>query len=308
MEIVRILKECEPKKAFVFGMGGGGDIVSTVPVANFLKLFEFRVIYGGVIWDRLIVDPVPGPRALEELENIRRINEVIGLVDENTRTNYGVIPNLARAAKYFGEVIAIDITKGTKKLVSGMKDFMKENEIGMLVGVDAGGDSLAVGYESGLRSPLADAISVALLNELDGIVAVAGIGSDGELKFEELMLNIAEILKKRGFLGCSSLTEDDCKEMVEMCNYVVTEASRIPVMAYSGELGLKKIRKGRTVLVTPISALIFYFGARSVFEINEAAKLVTNCESIGEANVVLNKNGITTELDYERSVSDIKVA
>jgi len=308
MEIIRILKDCNVKKALVFGMGGGGDIVSTVPVANFLKLFEFRVIHGGVLWDRLIVDPVPGPRALEELENVRRFSEVIGVVDEDTRTNYGVIPNLARAAKYLGEVIALDITKGTKKLVSGMKEFMEENEIGMLLGVDAGGDSLAVGYESGLRSPLADAISVALLKELDGIVAVAGIGSDGELKFEELMLNMAEILKMGGFLGCSSLTEDDCREMVEMCNYVVTEASKIPIMAYSGELGLKRIRKGRTVLITPISALIFYFKARSVFEINEAAKLVTNCESIGEANAVLNKNGITTELDYERSVSDIKVA
>ncbi|MCS7144252.1 MAG: DUF1152 domain-containing protein [Archaeoglobaceae archaeon] len=307
MEIIRILKECEQKKALVFGMGGGGDIVSTIPVANFLKLFDFKIIYGGVLWDRLIIDPKPGPRAIEELENAEKFNEVIALLKENCRTNYGIKPNLARSAKQLGEVLALDITKGAKKLARGLEEFIAEKKIGITIGVDAGGDALAVGYESGVRSPLADAMSVAVLNEINGFVSVVGIGSDGELKFEELMLNIAEIYKKIGFLGCSSITSEDCKEMLKLCEDVVTEASRIPIMAHRGELGLKKIRKGRTVLITPISALIFYFRAKSVFEMNETAMLIRDCENIEEANRVLNKNGIITELDYERLVSDVKI-
>lgn len=308
MEIIKILKSCRQKRAFVFGMGGGGDIISTIPVANFLRLFDFDVLFGGVLWDRLIVDPKPGPRALEELENFRKFNDVIGLLNENTRTKYGVKPNLARSAKYFGEVFALDITKGTKRLAEGLEEFIEENKIGLTIGVDAGGDAIAIGYESGVRSPLADAVSVAVLSELDGIVSITGLGSDGELKFEELMLNIAELFKKGGFLGCSSVSSEDCREMQLLCEQVVTEASKIPVMAYRGEFGLKKIRKGRTVLITPISALIFYFRARNVLEINETAKLIKDCEGIEEANRILNKNGITTELDYERSVSDFKVA
>lgn len=302
-----MLKECEQKRAFVFGMGGGGDIVSTIPVANFLKLFDFDVIHGGVLWDRLIVDPKPGPRALEELENAEKFNEVIALVKETTMTNYGVKPNLARSAKQLGEVFAIDITKGVKKLARGFEEFINERKIGITIGVDAGGDALAVGYESGVRSPLADAVSVAVLNEINGLVSVAGIGSDGELKFEELMLNISEIYKSGGFIGCSSVTAEDSREMLRLCEDVVTEASRIPIMAHRGELGLKKIRKGRTVLITPISALIFYFKAKNVFELNETARLIKECESIEEANKLLNKNGITTELDYERLVSNVKI-
>ncbi|MEM2572480.1 MAG: DUF1152 domain-containing protein, partial [Archaeoglobaceae archaeon] len=65
----------------------------------------------------------------------------------------------------------------------------------------------------------------------------------------------------------------------------------------------KKIRKGRTVLITPLSALVLYFKAKAVMEVNESAKLVLNANSIEAANQILNKNGIITELDYEKTVS-----
>lgn len=307
MEIIRILKNCKHKKAFVFGMGGGGDIVSTVPVANFFKLFDFQVLYGGVMWDRLVIDPKPGPRAIEELENVEKFNDVIAFLNENSKTNYGIKPNLARSAKKLGRVVALDITKGAKRLSEGLKEFLEDEKIGIAVGVDAGGDAISVGYESGVRSPLADAISVAVLSEIDGIVSVSGIGGDGELKFEEIMMNIAEILRKNGFLGCSSVSAEDCKEMLKICEDVVTEASKIPIMAKSGKFGIEKIRRGRNVLVTPISALIFYFKAKAVFEINETAKFIKDSKNIEEANKILNKKGIITELDYERLVSDVKI-
>ena len=300
MELLRILKNCEKKKALVFGIGGGGDIVSTVPVSNFLRLFDFEVIRGGVIWDRLVVDPEPGPRSIEELLNIEKIAETLALIKEETRTCQGVKPNLARAAKFFGKVLGLDITKGVKQLREDLQDFAEREKIGLIIGIDAGGDAISVGYESGVRSPLADAISVAVLGLLDGIVAVSGFGSDGELKIEELLLNMSELYKNKGFLGCTSLSQNDFEEMLKICGEVVTEASRIPLLAYQGDFGIKKIRKGRTVLITPLSALIFYFRAKNVLELNECARLVLNSESIEEANEILNKNGIMTELDYER--------
>lgn len=303
MELVRILKDCKRKKALVFGMGGGGDIVSAIPVANFLRFFDFEILYGGVLWDRLVIDPKPGPRSVEELLAVEKICDTIAFVTEETRTSDGVRPNLARAAKHLGKVVGLDITKGVRKLREDLLSFSENQSLGLLIGVDAGGDSISVGYESGVRSPLADAISVAVLSELEGIVAVTGFGSDGELKFEELLLNISELYKLGVFLGCTALSESDCRLISEVCKEVVTEASKIPVMAYRGDFGLKKIRKGRTVLITPLSALVFYFKARGVFEINECAKLVKEARSIAEANMILNKNGIITEFDYERVVS-----
>lgn len=303
MELIRLLKNCKKKKALVFGIGGGGDIVSTIPVANFLRLFDFEVIHGGVMWDRLILDPKPGPRSVEELFNAEKIAETIAIIREETRTFDGVKPNLARFAKFSGTVLGLDITKGVRRLRRDLEKFIETEKIGLIIGVDAGGDAISVGYESGVRSPLADAMGVALLSELDGLVAVTGFGSDGELKFEELMLNISEIMRNNGFLGCSALSEEDCIEMERVCEEVVTEASKIPILAYRGEFGLKKIRKGRTVLITPMSAIVLYFKARAVMEINESAKLVLNAENIESANRILNKNGIMTELDYEKAVS-----
>ncbi|MFN3384160.1 MAG: DUF1152 domain-containing protein [Archaeoglobaceae archaeon] len=303
MELIRILKNCRRKKALVFGIGGGGDIVSTIPVANFLRLFDFEVIHGGVMWDRLILDPKPGPRSVEELLNAEKVAETIAIIGEDTMTTDGVKTNLARSAKFFGKVVGLDITKGVRRLREDLIRFIDTEGIELIIGVDAGGDAISVGYESGVRSPLADAIGVALLSELDGLVAVTGFGSDGELKTEELMLNISEIMRIHGFLGCSSLSDEDCLEMEKLCEYVVTEASKIPILAYRGEFGLKKIRRGRTVLITPISALVFYFKAKAVMSVNESAKLVLEAENIESANRILNKNGIITELDYERAVS-----
>ncbi len=308
MQILDVLKGCEGK-ALVFGIGGGGDIVSTIPVANFLSYFGLNSIHGSVVWDRIVVDPNPGPRKIEELENAEVVNDVVAIANERTRA-MGVELTVSRAAKHFGKVIALDINKGARKLAEGIRDFCDKEGISVVVGVDAGGDAIAVGYESGIKSPLSDSMCVAALKHLadvwDGkvMIAVTGFGSDGELKFEELLLNISILMRKREFLGCSAIGERDYEEMKKLTSYVVTEASKIPLMAFDGEIGLKKIRKSRTVLVTPLSALVFYFTASGVFELNEIAQEIIDAASIEEANARLKKFGVFTELDFERAVSE----
>lgn len=292
------------RKALVFGVGGGGDIVSTIPVANFLKKFNLDVIYGSILWDRLVVDPKPGPRSLNELLNVERVGETIAFVNEDTKTVDGVVPNVARASKFLNPVLALDITKGAKRLAKDLLSFVKREEIDIVLGVDAGGDAIATCYESGVRSPLADAVSVAVLKETDGVLAIFGFGSDGELKVEELLMNISEIIKRNGFLGCTSMNYKDYEEMKKLANYVITEASFLPLLAFEGFFGFKKLRRGRTAFISPVSILTFYFKASSVFEINEAAKIVVDAKNIEEANDLLHKAGILTELDYERSLAE----
>jgi len=303
MEIIELLKTLEPKKALAFGIGGGGDIVSTIPVANFLSHFGFETIHGSVVWDRIVLDPKPGPRSLEELHGVKIVNETVAIADEKTRTVDGVIPNIARASKHLGEVVALDLTKGAGKLADGLKDFAEREKISLIVGVDAGGDAISIGFESGVRSPLADAICVAALKKAGGIVAVTGFGSDGELRFEELLFNISQIMKNGHFLGCSAMSRKDYEMMQSLVKDVKTEASMIPLMAFEGEMGLKRLRKGRSALITPLSTLIFYFKAEGVYEINQAAKIVEGAGSFEEANSLLHLEGILTEFDFERAVA-----
>jgi len=303
MEIIDLLNSFSSRKALVFGIGGGGDIVSTLPVAGFLDHFGFEVYHGSIVWDRIVLDPKPGPRSLEELEGIEVINDTVGIANENTKTSDGVVPNIARASKHLGKIVALDITKGVERLAKGIGDFAEKEEIGIIIGVDAGGDAISVGFESGVRSPLADAISVAALKRIDGLIAVTGFGSDGELRVEELLLNISQIIADGGFLGCTSMSRKDYSRMKEVVKDVTTEASMLPLLAYEGYFGIKKLRKGRTAIITPLSTLIFYFKAKSVFEINEAAKIVEKASDFEEANALLNREGILTEYDFERAVS-----
>src|SRR5689334_20669714 len=58
------------KRPLVLGVGGGGDVVGALAVAEHCRLFHgANPIVGGVTWERSVVDPEPGPRRADEIEN-----------------------------------------------------------------------------------------------------------------------------------------------------------------------------------------------------------------------------------------------
>lgn len=60
------LEECfEADRALVFGAGCCGDVVSAVPTARLLEGHGVDVVLGGVAWERVVVDPRPGPRRFD---------------------------------------------------------------------------------------------------------------------------------------------------------------------------------------------------------------------------------------------------
>src|SRR6185369_6642100 len=59
------------RRALVVGVGGGGDVVGALVTARFLEFCGVDFRLGGLSWERSVYDPLPGPRALEEVENVR---------------------------------------------------------------------------------------------------------------------------------------------------------------------------------------------------------------------------------------------
>ncbi|MGQ0792706.1 MAG: DUF1152 domain-containing protein [Deltaproteobacteria bacterium] len=294
-------------KALLIGIGGGGDIVGTIPTAGLLGMFGIPSILGGLPWERSVHDPVPGPRTFSEILNVRALNDTVWLAHRDTMTRTGVrFAESVMAEIYETETVLVDITRGVPGVVKGLREAMREFEADLLIGVDVGGDAIAFGHEKGLTSPLADAVMTAALAELEGemaaVLGVFGWGSDGELTPEELDLSLGVVSKGGGMLGAWGITPDTLAQMQGVVRKVPTEASRIPVEAAGGARGETSIRSGtRTVALSTTSTLTFYMSPRVVVEkVSAPARAILASASLEEANDALHALGITTELDLER--------
>lgn len=291
------------KKALVLGIGGGGDVLGAFPTGRYLELLGVEVILGGVGWERIVYDPKPGPRSLEEVVGVERISETTGLADGETRTSYGVVFQCSNMARFLGKkTLLVDITKGVKGVARGIKETVRRMNIDFVVGVDVGGDVLAQGGEAGLRSPLADAMMLAALHQVDvpTVTAVFAPSCDGELTTEEILERISRIAEKGGYLGARGLTYEDVEAMSNALKYVKTEASMLPLLAWRGKRGIIEIRGGeRKVNLSILSTLTFYFDTEVVYSLSFLAKRVADSESLEEANRRLHEVNVVTEYDYE---------
>jgi hypothetical protein len=296
------------RRALVVGVGGGGDVVGALVTARFLEFcgLEFRL--GGLSWERSVYDPLPGPRTVEEVENVRPIHRRAWLANAETKTKTGVYFAESRMAAVRGEeILLIDINGGVDGVVEGLESALKEFQADLLVGVDVGGDSLAEGHEPGLRSPLADAVMLAAYVELEKrgvstLWAMFGYGSDGELTVEEIEAALARLAKAGGLLGAWGLTAPMADELEQVVKTVRTEASAIPLDCARGAWGERSMRQDlRKVRLTPLMGLTFFISTRVLFDtLSQPARAVAASASLEAANDALHKIGVKSELDLER--------
>jgi hypothetical protein len=295
-------------RALVIGVGGGGDVVGALAAARFLEFCGLEFVLGGLSWERSVIDPIPGPRMLSEVENVRVVHPRIWMANPNTQTKTGVFFAESKMAAIQGkEILLVDINGGVAGVVEGLQAAMKEFNADLLVGLDVGGDSLAQGHEPGLRSPLADSIMLAAYAELEQkghrtLWGVFGYGSDGELTVDEIEIALSELAKAGALFGAWSLTPKITAELAEVIQQVPTEASAIPVKCFRGAWGEGRIRGDqRSVKLTPLTALTFFMSAAKLFQtLSRPAQALRASASLEAANDALHTMGIKTELDLER--------
>jgi len=300
------------KKALLIGIGGGGDIVGTIPTADLLQMFNIECVYGGLSWERFTYDPMPGPRTFEEAKNVRKLNEVVWYANKDSLT----ITGSRFAESGFSEVIdketlLVDINPGPEAIAEGLLDAADKLGADLIVGVDVGGDVIAQGHEPGLMSPLADSVMTAafsrLETEIPSIIGLFGYGSDGELTHKELEASMKLKLKKGAIIGSWGITHDALRRLEEVVAVVPTEASRLPVLYSRGICEETTIRKGtRNVSLSMASTVTFYFSPGVLYESSKLAKAVSKSKSLEEANDALHLLDIHTELDLERDMQKEK--
>lgn len=306
MESLEDVFSCE--RALVYGIGGGGDVVGTVPTARLLEDHGVDTVIGGVPWERAVLDPTPGPYGLDEIEGIERVSETVALADGETQSRDGVRFAESNVAAHYGERVAlVDVRDGPGAVAAGLTAAADALDLDVIVGVDAGGDALAQGHEPGIRSPIADATGVAALATADvpTVLGVYGYGSDGELTQAELDDSLAVVAGEGGLLGAWGLTSRVVAELTDLLADVETEASRLPVEAAGGGLGERSIRGGdRQLRLTAASTVTFYLDPVAVAAVSDPVARIRSANGIEAVNRELRDAGYVTELSIERGEVD----
>jgi hypothetical protein len=301
------------RRPLVIGMGGGGDVVGALATAELARLYDnAEPVLGGLSWERRPFDPVPGPRAVSEIEGAEELAPGILLADADTRVRgRDVVFAESRMAEFLNQpTVLIDPDAGPAAVADGLAQTIAALKCDLLVLVDVGGDVIAHGDEPGLRSPLCDAVMLAAGGRLSTsgqpvLLGVFGIGCDAELTPDEVLARLATVAAAGGLCGARGLTGAVADRLEAAMQLVKTEASAQAVRAFRGASGLTTIRGGtRTLELSAVAAVTFYLDVD--IAINAAGRLaqaVADAASLEEANNALHELGVSTELDYERDAA-----
>lgn len=291
-------------------LGGGGDVASASMLALAARRLGIRSYVASIAWERMPIDPLPGPIRLSEIVNATNIGNYALLVNERTWAFRGdriVVFQAANASRVLREPIGVlDVASGCIGVKKGLEELLTYFGCDVVIGVDVGGDVLATGFEEELWSPLADFIGLAALKDLEGVLAIHSPGSDGELSPEYVLKRIALATERGGYLGARGVTPEDVENLERILEHVESEASKATLLAARGAYGKVEIRRGsRTVHVTPLNMITFFFKSSVVAELNPLIVELSNTRSIGEARKKLNDRRVYTELDLEEDAYEL---
>jgi hypothetical protein len=301
------------RRPLVIGMGGGGDVVGALATAELTRIYDGAApVLGGVAWERRPIDPEPGPRPTTEIEEAEEIAPGIMLAGPRTRVrDRDVYFAESRMSEFLGApTLLIDLSDGPASIAAGLVTAIEQLGCDLVVFVDVGGDVLAHGDEPGLRSPLCDAIMLAVAMRLGRLGhrvlgALFGVGCDAELTPAEVLARLAEVGAAGGLVGARGLTGPVAERLEQAMELVTTEASAQAVRAFRGAAGEVSIRGGaRTLELSSLASVTFYFDVEATIRaVGRLALAVDPADSLEEANQALNQLGVRTELDLEREAA-----
>lgn len=298
------------RTVLAIGIGGGGDVVGALAVAECVRALGGTAVVGGVTWERRPIDPVPGPRRLAELRDAQPIGPAAAVAGPETRGPGGFRFAESHMAALLDEpVVLIDPTPGPAAVADALAAAAARFACDTVVLADVGGDVLAHGDEPGLASPLCDAVMLAAAPRLAGrlpvVGALFGAGCDAELTPHEVLERVAEVAAAGGLLGAWGITPAALATLERAVAAVPTEASAQAVACARGAYGPEPIRGGRrTVERTPLGALTFFFAPEpAIASAARCAALVRDAADLEAADARLAAAGIRTELAYEREAA-----
>lgn len=283
--------------ALAIAAGGGGDAVTAAVLARKMPHLDVAAIMS-YSWDRLMIDPTPGPR---------RAADFAGLIDHGgiheltpaavLRT--GGLSTLPRLTQHIDlPILLIDIDAGVSGLADQIRKAAAAFGAAEVIIVDVGGDILAAGHEPGLRSPLADSTVLAAAVEagLPSQILVAGVGLDGELSTSEANLRLAVF----GAREVAVLTPPDVIEFEPVWVWHPSEANGLLAAAANGWRGTVETQRDSVVRLDDMSTRVHRVRAEPVAAGTLAALLPATTTLTDIENLLRDHRGYS-DVDIERN-------
>ncbi|HET6953516.1 MAG TPA: DUF1152 domain-containing protein [Acidimicrobiales bacterium] len=283
--------------ALYVATGGGGDALAAAIVHRALGRQDPAII-ATYAWERLVVDPLPGPRGIADFTGLRRLGAHAHAVVAGTAPRPPCDSTLPRLAADLGHtLVLLDPAGGAAGLAAQIDEAAAAGGAGSLTVIDVGGDVVARGDEAGLRSPLADGLALAATARLDRTaqVLVAGPGLDGEL-------SEAEVLAITGDTPRLRLTGDDVTPVRSVFTWHPSESTALLVAAARGLRGRAEIRDAALgVPLTDRSPGVHALPLATAVAGNRLAAALVGTTALDEVEDVTRRICGASEIDYERT-------
>ncbi|MEU7166153.1 DUF1152 domain-containing protein [Streptomyces morookaense] len=266
-------------RRLLIAAGGGGDAITTAMVHAALYGEDTPALVLTYAWERLVVDPVPGPRSPGDFTGTERVGELLHLVTPRSAPvppAGSLLPRLAAALKpALGILDPYTGSTGMARQIAEAAVYCGADRVDI---VDVGGDVVAEGGEPTLRSPLGDALAVAACRRagLPTAVHVAGPGLDSEVPEADLLPRLGE--------PAFTLTAGHTRCVDAVFDWHPSEASALLVAAARGVRGVCGTRDAAVpVVLGPASARVYRLPLERVLEINRLARALEGAEGLAEA-------------------------
>lgn len=283
--------------------GGGGDVIAVAMVQRILseRGAPQPSHYASYSWDRLEIDPLPGPRdptAFIALKPVGRWNFQVTASTVTRPPAQSHLPQLA--ADLATPIFLLDPRHGAFGLRRQLRELVQLLEVDRVAVVDVGGDILARGYEPMLRSPLADFLVLAASVDL-GIttrILVLGLALDGELDHAYALQRCRTLSASTSSFRLTAAHVHSFGPVFERHPSEVTGLLWLSVMGYSGRAEIRD--EGLIVDLGPHGADVYEFDPQTVLAHNLLGQGLVSTTSLEEVEVCFHDAGLVSELDYER--------
>jgi hypothetical protein len=282
--------------------GGGGDVIAASILQRKWNGPSDRTPIVTYSWDRLFVDPVPGPRTSFWFTHIQPVGLHNHLVTGRSGVispGHSLLPRLARELRR--EFYLLDPRRGAVGMRRQISSLVRHERVDSVCVVDSGGDIVARGDEAELRSPLADSLVLAATDGL-GVpvhVLITAIGLDGELSPDYVRDTVTRV---RGDIDIDCVSEVDVTGYATLSSWHPSEVNGLLIAAARGFEGTVEIRDaGVPVHVSAANVTVHRCDNDALIAHNHLTKSMIESTSLADAERSLLQHRDYSELMYQRN-------